>query len=47
MSADTRRLSNNLGHGYFKVDMAIVWKTVEADLPHLHRQVQAILDSLP
>ena len=39
-------MRNALAHGYFKVDMAIVWKTIETDLPHLHRQVQAILDSL-
>ena len=38
-------MRNALAHGYFKVDMAIVWKTIETDLPHLHQQVQAILDS--
>jgi uncharacterized protein with HEPN domain len=40
-------MRNALAHGYFKVDMAIVWKTIETDLPHLHQQVQAILDSSP
>jgi uncharacterized protein with HEPN domain len=26
-------MRNALAHGYFKVDLAIVWKTVETDLP--------------
>jgi len=37
---------NALAHGYFKVDLAIVWKTVETDLPPLRRQVRSILDTL-
>lgn len=36
------QMRNAVAHGYFKVDMEIVWKTVQRDLPVLHRQVQAL-----
>ncbi len=36
-------MRNALAHGYFKVDLGIVWKTIESDLPGLHRQVTALL----
>jgi uncharacterized protein with HEPN domain len=36
-------MRNSLAHGYFKVDLAIVWKTVETDLPELYDRVGAIL----
>lgn len=39
-------MRNALAHGYFKVDLAIVWKTVETDLPPLHQQGRSILDTL-
>jgi uncharacterized protein with HEPN domain len=39
-------MRNALAHGYFKVDLAIVWKTVETDLPPLYQQVRSILDAL-
>jgi len=39
-------MRNALAHGYFKVDLAIVWKTVETDLPPLRQQVRSILDTL-
>lgn len=35
-------MRNALAHGYFKVDLEIVWKTIHNDLPVLHRQVQAL-----
>lgn len=31
-------MRNALAHGYFKVDLGIVWKTIENDLPHLQQQ---------
>jgi len=37
---------NVLAHGYFKVDLAVVWKTVERDLPPLDAQVREVLDAL-
>ena len=33
-------MRNALAHGYFKVDLGIVWKTIETELPLLQRQVQ-------
>jgi uncharacterized protein with HEPN domain len=36
-------MRNSLAHGYFKVDLAIVWKTVESDLQELYERVGAIL----
>ena len=34
---------NALSHGYFKVDLAVVWTTVQEDLPALYEAVTAIL----
>jgi uncharacterized protein with HEPN domain len=39
-------IRNALAHGYFKVDLDVVWKTVERDLPRLERQVTAIIRGL-
>jgi uncharacterized protein with HEPN domain len=36
-------MRNALAHGYFKIDLSIVWKTLERDLPVLYRQVAALL----
>ena len=35
-----------LVHDYFDIDLDIVWRVVERDIPHLKRQVQAILQVL-
>jgi len=32
-------MRNALAHGYFTVDLAIVWQTIQNDLPSLHKQV--------
>lgn len=37
---------NALAHGYFKVDLDMVWKTVERDLPLLMTQVEEVLQTL-
>jgi uncharacterized protein with HEPN domain len=37
---------NVLAHGYFKVDLDIVWKTVERDLPLLWTQLNGVLQAL-
>jgi uncharacterized protein with HEPN domain len=34
------QMRNAIAHGYFKVDMEIVWKTIHADLPGLQTQIQ-------
>lgn len=48
------QMRNAVAHGYFKVDLEVVWKTLEQDLPPLHVQVseartavQALLDKAP
>jgi uncharacterized protein with HEPN domain len=37
---------NALAHGYFKVDLDVVWKTVERDLPELEVRVGEVIQSL-
>ncbi|MBK6726339.1 MAG: DUF86 domain-containing protein [Xanthomonadales bacterium] len=39
------QMRNAVAHGYFRVDMEIVWKTIQRDLPMLHRQVQQALEA--
>lgn len=39
-------MRNMLAHGYYKVDLAVVWKTIETDLPHLKIQVEQSLSGL-
>ena len=36
-------MRNLLAHGYYKVDLNIVWKTLEYDLPYLKVQVENAL----
>lgn len=40
-------MRNRVSHGYDKVDLEIVWKTVRGDLPGLYGQVQTVAASLP
>ncbi len=35
-------MRNALAHGYFQVDLSIVWKTLEKDLPPLQQQIESI-----
>jgi uncharacterized protein with HEPN domain len=37
-------MRNVLTHGYFEIDLDIVWSVVERDLGKLRSQVEAILD---
>ena len=39
-------MRNRVAHGYEQVDLEIVWRTIQGDLPALHRQVQQALFSL-
>lgn len=41
------QMRNAVAHGYFKVDLEIVWKTIQNDLTGLHGQVQEIRQTLP
>ncbi|MBW4048485.1 MAG: DUF86 domain-containing protein [Proteobacteria bacterium] len=36
------RMRNAVAHGYFKVDVDIVWQTIHLDLPGLHAKIQAV-----
>ncbi len=35
-------MRNALAHGYFNVDLAIVWQTIQNDLPSLQKQISVI-----
>ena len=35
-------MRNALAHGYFAVDLAVVWNTIEHELPGLRGQIQSI-----
>ena len=37
-------MRNVLAHGYFKVDLSVVWKTLEGDLPELQAQTSAVIE---
>ncbi|MCX2863582.1 DUF86 domain-containing protein [Paucibacter sp. PLA-PC-4] len=39
-------MRNALAHGYFSVDLRIVWKTIHADLPHLQNLVRTLKQGL-
>jgi len=39
-------MRNALAHGYFRVDLGIVWKTIQNDLPALQRQIDTIVKDL-
>jgi uncharacterized protein with HEPN domain len=37
-----RGMRNRIAHGYFDIDMAIVWETVQRDLPALIAQLSSL-----
>ena len=39
-------MRNVLAHGYFKVDLEIVWKTIQNDLPALRQHLAALITEL-
>ncbi len=39
-------MRNILAHGYYKVDLGVVWKTVERDLPYLQEQVSMAVKAM-
>lgn len=40
------QMRNAVAHGYFKVDMEIVWKTIHRDLPQMYQLVDAAVQNL-
>jgi uncharacterized protein with HEPN domain len=40
------QMRNAVAHGYFRVDMEIVWKTIQGDLPALYRQTRELTEEL-
>jgi uncharacterized protein with HEPN domain len=44
---DAIRMRNRLIHGYFDIDLDLLWDTVERDLPMLEAQIRTILQTLP
>ena len=42
---DTMR--NRVSHGYDKVDLELVWRTIQSDLPTLHAQISEIRATFP
>lgn len=40
--SDLYWMRNRVAHGYFSVDMELVWKTLEKDIPELQSQIQKI-----
>lgn len=40
-------MRNAVAHGYFEVDLEIVWKTIQNDLAGLYAQVREIRQNLP
>ena len=37
-------MRNRLIHGYASVDAAIVWATIQTDIPNMHEGLQGLLD---
>ncbi len=40
---DAYLMRNRLAHGYFSVDLALVWNAVKSDIPDLGSQIQGVL----
>lgn len=44
--AQMRGMRNRIAHGYFDIDLDIVWQTVVSAIPTLNQQAEALLDEL-
>jgi uncharacterized protein with HEPN domain len=42
---DVYLMRNRVSHGYFSVDLEVVWKTVQRDIPELEQQVHRLRQS--
>lgn len=43
---DVYLMRNRVSHGYFSVDLEIVWKTIERDIPELEQQIRLLYKEL-
>jgi uncharacterized protein with HEPN domain len=43
---DIRGIRNVIIHEYFRVDLSIIWETIQTDLPPLVRQLQELVERL-
>lgn len=43
---DIYLMRNRVSHGYFSVDLEIVWKTVQCDVPELERKILPLWEEL-
>ena len=43
---DIYLMRNRVSHGYFSIDLEIVWKTIQNDLPLLEQQILALRRAL-
>lgn len=41
---DIYLMRNRLAHGYFSIDLALVWNSVRTEIPPLQLQIEAILN---
>jgi len=41
-----RGMRNRMAHGYFEIDLDVVWDTVQLSLPDLERKIAAIVENL-
>ena len=39
-------MRNRVSHGYFEVDLDLVWRTVQTDLPVLERQMHTLISTI-
>jgi hypothetical protein len=45
--ADMRDMRNVVAHAYFAVNLQVVWRTVQEDLPKLKQQIDQLLSQPP
>lgn len=44
--SEMAKMRDKLIHSYFGVDLRVVWRTVQEDLPSLHEQMTQVMDNL-
>lgn len=45
--ASAYQMRNAVAHGYFSVDLALVWKTIHRNLPDLRARILAVRATMP